>query len=350
MASDKVKVNRTSKFSVLDPRASKVKHILEDAGKSPKQGKRDKTRLTESTSKLIEEDKGHIGGEFALQPNPSFLAERAKKFDAAAAKQAARLKEKPRVTISVMLPDGTEREGVSYETTPMDIAKGISKNLAKEVLVAEIRYKNRIDDDETNVSSADGWGEEEEEEEGKEGAGAGAGGDGDLGPPELWDLLRPLIGSCQIRLLKFDDNQAKTVFWHSSAHCLGMAMEKKYGCHLTHGPPVENGFFYDCFMGKRAIREEDLKDLNKEVVKCAKAKQTFNRLLISKEEALDMFEYNVFKREYIKTKIPDGGCTTVYRNGDFIDLCRGPHVPFSTMIQSFKSTRASATNWLGKVS
>ncbi|CAN0523544.1 unnamed protein product, partial [Ectocarpus sp. 12 AP-2014] len=98
-----------------------------------------------------------------------------------------------------------------------------------------------------------------------------------------------------------------------------------------------------------AVGEKDLKDLDKEVTRCCKAKQTFDRLVLTKEEALDMFEYNAFKKEYINTRIPDGGSTTVYRNGDFVDLCRGPHVPYSTMIQAFNSIRTSSTNWLGKV-
>ncbi|CAN0030206.1 unnamed protein product [Ectocarpus sp. 6 AP-2014] len=231
----------------------------------------------------------------------------------------------------------------------MDIAKSISKNLAKEVVVAEVRYSSRIEDDEQNVSSADGMEAEGSDEE-EEGGGCGHDhGDKEDASAELWDMLRPLIGNCRLRLLKFEDKEAQTVFWHSSAHCLGFALEKKFGCHLTHGPPVDNGFFYDCYMGGSAVGEKDLKDLDKEVTRCCKAKQTFDRLVLTKEEALDMFDYNAFKKEYINTRIPDGGSTTVYRNGDFVDLCRGPHVPYSTMIQAFNSIRTSSTNWLGKV-
>ncbi|CAM9632643.1 unnamed protein product [Scytosiphon promiscuus] len=363
-AAGKVQVGRTSKFSVLDPKGSKVKHVAavvaaaggdEGAKKDGKRANDNKTRLTESTGKLIEEGRGKIGGDPLLLPNPSFLKERASKFDAIAAKQKERLAQKPKEEITILLPDGTEKKGISYETTPMDIAKSISKNLAKEVLVAEVRYSSRIEDDEQNVSSADGLEAEEsddEEEEGGASCGHDHGGEKEAeaeAPAELWDLLRPLIGNCELRLLKFEDKEAQAVFWHSSAHCLGLAMEKKYGCHLTHGPPVDNGFFYDCYMGNSAVGEKDLKDLDKEVSRCCKAKQTFDRLLLTKEEALDMFEYNAFKKEYIATRIPDGGCTTVYRNGDFVDLCRGPHVPYSTMIQAFNSTRTSSTNWLGKV-
>lgn len=71
---------------------------------------------------------------------------------------------------------------------------------------------------------------------------------------ELWDMTRPLIGSCTLQLLKFDDPEAKAVFWHSSAHVLGQALEKKYGAHLTIGPPVQDGFYYDCYMGDRSVR------------------------------------------------------------------------------------------------
>lgn len=345
-----VQVGQTYKFAVFDAAGSKVKHVVTkpEEGAPPQHGRRENARLTETTGQLIEQGRGKIGGDFAVQANPAFLKDRAAKFDAIAAKQGKRLADKPRIEITIALPDGTEKKGVSYETTPMDIAKGISKNLMKEVIVAEVRYTSRIEDDEQNVSSADGLeATVESDDEGGDG-----GGEEEIkmaDTAELWDLLRPLIGDCELRLLKFDDKQAQAVFWHSSAHCLGLAMEKKYGCHLTHGPPVDNGFFYDCYMGGSAVVEGDLKDLDKEVSRCCKAKQTFDRLLLSKEEALDMFQYNAFKREYIETRIPDGGCTTVYRNGDFVDLCRGPHVPYSTMIQAFSSTRTSSTNWLGKV-
>ncbi|CAN0158533.1 unnamed protein product, partial [Laminaria digitata] len=127
----KVQVGNTSKFSVLDAKGSKVKHVIPaaaaPAGASAvgdeEHGKREKTRLTESTGKLIGEGRGRIGGEFTPQPNPAFLGERASKFDAIALKQKERLAQKPKIEITVLLPDGTEKKGISYQTTPMDIAK-----------------------------------------------------------------------------------------------------------------------------------------------------------------------------------------------------------------------------------
>ncbi|CAM9405474.1 unnamed protein product [Chrysoparadoxa australica] len=342
------KTNKTTKFTVIDPKGTKVNHT--------------KTRLTKSTGKLVDEQgKGRIGGPFQPTTSPTYLTERMEVFKKAGAAQAERFKQKRHLPITITLPDGSTKEGTSWETTPMDVAKGISSQMAKTIIVAEVTYLSRIDDEDSLVTSADGL-DEEKAEDGATTA-------------ELWDMLRPLIGDCKLSLLKFDDKKAKAVFWHSSAHCLGHAMEKTYGCHLTHGPPIEGGFFYDCYMGDCTVSEKDFKGLDKLVQKQAKAKQTFDRLMLPKEDALEMFAYNPFKREYIATRIPDGGeviqlkgstlgaaelaltsCfhlppgwTTVYRNGDFIDLCRGPHVPYSTMIQAFATHRNSSTNWLAKV-
>ncbi|CAN0264499.1 unnamed protein product, partial [Ectocarpus sp. 8 AP-2014] len=156
--------------------------------------------------------------------NPQFLKERSAKFDAIAARQKERLAQKPKLEITVVLPDGTEKKGVSYETTPMDIAKGISKNLAKEVVVAEVRYSSRIEDDEQNVSSADGIeAEDSDEEEGGGGCGHDH-GDKEDAPAELWDMLRPLIGNCRLRLLKFEDKEAQVRTETSSSREIGGAV------------------------------------------------------------------------------------------------------------------------------
>eukprot|EP00611_Tribonema_gayanum_P010835 TRINITY_DN20953_c0_g1_i1.p1 TRINITY_DN20953_c0_g1~~TRINITY_DN20953_c0_g1_i1.p1 ORF type:complete len:780 (+),score=275.37 TRINITY_DN20953_c0_g1_i1:107-2446(+) len=326
------KVNPTAKFTVLDPASSKVNHV-ESAAAAVSTADH-KTRLTKSTGKLVDESaQGRIGGPFTVTKDPAFLKDRMAVFEAAAAKQQERHAAKPRVPITITLPDGSVREGISWQTTPMDIATAISKQLAKQIIVSEVTYSSKIEDDEANVASADGL-----ELEGETGDSSA----------ELWDMLRPLIGDCKLRLLKWEDKEAQAVFWHSSAHCLGHAMECRYGCHLTHGPPIEQGFFYDCYMGDNVVSDKDLPDLDKHVTAQCKQKQTFDRLVLSKEEALEMFKYNPFKAQYIQTRIPEGGCTTVYKNGEFIDLCRGPHVPYSTMIQAFAATRNSSTNWLGK--
>ncbi len=109
------------------------------------------------------------------------------------------------------MPDGSKRQGTSYETSPMDIAKEISKSLSERIVISKV--------DET-----------------------------------LWDLERPLEADCKLELFDFDTPEGKRVFWHSSAHVLGEACEKHYGCHLCIGPPTEEGFFYEMAMGDSGDR------------------------------------------------------------------------------------------------
>nr|AFA52574.1 threonyl-tRNA synthetase [Vaucheria litorea] len=327
-----VKINRTERFAVLDLSSSRVVHIAEEKCKPENH----KTRLTKSSGKLVDDLKsGRIGGSFNLESNPHFIEERKEVYEQAMKKQISRQQTKPKVEITITLPDGSTKVGTSWLTTPMDIAQSISKQMAKKVIVAEVIYSRKIEDDEVDVVGADGLDIDEVNE-------------GDRNEAELWDMMRPLIGDCRMRLLKWEDKEAKAVFWHSSAHYMGFAMECKYGCHLTHGPPIEQGFFYDCYMGDNVVSDKDFLNLNQTVMQECKKNQNFERLMLTKDEALDMFKYNPFKVQYIQTKIPDGSCTTVYKNGDFIDLCRGPHVPQSTMIQAFAATKTSATNWLAK--
>jgi threonyl-tRNA synthetase len=156
----------------------------------------------------------------------------------------------------------------------------------------------------------------------------------------------------KIEFLKFeDDREARTVFWHSSAHVLGEALERLYGSRLTIGPPLAGGFYYDSYMGDAssdgAFNEDDYKPVEAEVAKIVKQKQKFERLVVTKEEALELFAGNPFKEQIISTKVPDGTRTTVYRCGDLVDLCRGPHVPHTGRIKAFAATRHSATSWLG---
>lgn len=134
------------------------------------------------------------------------------------------------------------------------------------------------------------------------------------------------------------------MFWHSSAHVLGEASEKRFGCHLTYGPPTDEGFFYDMALSEgNAVVAGDLKPLETIALKAIKEKQKFERLEVSKENLLEMFKYSKYKRYFIETKIPDGEKTTVYRNGPLIDLCIGPHVPHTGRITSFKVMKVCAT-------
>jgi threonyl-tRNA synthetase len=148
------------------------------------------------------------------------------------------------------------------------------------------------------------------------------------------------------------------VFWHSSAHVLGEACELEFHCHLCHGPPTDDGFFYDMGMpsdvilpgasaAKTVIVPDDFGKIDSRVQKIMKEKQKFERLELSKDVLLEMFDYNEFKKHFIREKIPDGTSTTVYRCGPLIDLCLGPHIPHTGRIKAMKVTKNSASYFQG---
>merc|ERR1712117_894600 len=239
-----------------------------------------------------------------LKPPPSFLAERIAMFDRIKAENDAAIQAKTPEDIKVTLPDGKEVEAQTWRTTPYDIACGISKGLADSCVVAKVNG-------------------------------------------ELWDLDRPFEKASTLALIKFDDDEGKMVFWHSSAHVLGEAMERCYGCNLCYGPPIDQGFYYDMWTAQdHKVSDNDFKaieDLTKSIVK---EKQPFERLTMTKADLLEMFKYNEFKvrilNERVKTET-----TTVYRCGPLIDLCRGPHVRHTGKIKSMAVTKSSATYWEG---
>ncbi len=199
-----------------------------------------KTRLTKESGERVDPTvSGSLGGAFTVTENPGWLSSRSAVFDEIILSQRERIAAKQRMPITVTLPDGKVIDGTSWETTPMMIAVSISKGLATSVVVAKVAYTGpRV-----GVVEADGLGvvntgPEEEDEAAPTAAAA-----------ELWDLLRPLEGSCTLQLLKFEDKEGKMVFWHSSAHVLGECLECKYGAQLCIGPPTEDGFYYDAYMG-----------------------------------------------------------------------------------------------------
>uniref|UniRef100_A0A7S3AP41 Probable threonine--tRNA ligase, cytoplasmic n=1 Tax=Haptolina ericina TaxID=156174 RepID=A0A7S3AP41_9EUKA len=165
---------------------------------------------------------------------------------------------------------------------------------------------------------------------------------------EMWDANRPLEGDCELQLIKFEDPRGKEVFWHSSAHILGEALEGLYGAKLTHGPPTDDGFFYDSFMGSESVTPDMVSALEKKAKQIADSKQDYERVVVTKDECLELFAQNPFKVALISGKIPDGSSTTVYRCGNFVDLCKGPHVPNTSRVKAFSVTKTSATQWLGK--
>ncbi|KAK3989676.1 hypothetical protein QBC44DRAFT_326904 [Cladorrhinum sp. PSN332] len=268
--------------------------------KKPKEKKEKKDKKAAAAAPAAD------SGPLELNPPADFIQERIELFDRLYKEQQEELASRPREDILITMPDGTVKAGKSYETTPAEIAKGISNSLFKRTVVARI--------------------------------------DGET----LWDLERPLEKSCKLELLDFNDEQGKFVFWHSSAHILGEACERRFGCSLCIGPPVDNGFYYEMALPEgAAVHASDWAPLETIVSKVVKEKQPFQRLEMSKDDLLKMFSYNKYKQHIIKDKIEDGTRTTVYRNGPLIDLCRGPHVPDTSRIEAFAIMKNSSSYFLG---
>uniref|UniRef100_A0A4W4E5F6 threonine--tRNA ligase n=1 Tax=Electrophorus electricus TaxID=8005 RepID=A0A4W4E5F6_ELEEL len=240
-----------------------------------------------------------------LHPWPSYISQRLelyerlkKESDTLLSKRAAHS-----LPIRVQLPDGQDVEAQSWISTPYQLACGISQGLADSCVIARV--------------------------------------DGNL-----WDLDRPLEEDCSLELLRFDHEDARAVYWHSSAHVLGEAMERFYGGCLCYGPPIENGFYYDMFLDGGVSSGEfgDLEAICKNIMK---DKQPFERLEISKQTLLEMFKYNKFKCRILNEKVSTP-TTTVYRCGPLIDLCRGPHVRHTGKIKALKVYKNSSTYWEGR--
>ncbi|CAO1624499.1 unnamed protein product [Parajaminaea phylloscopi] len=264
--------------------------------KKDKKDKKPKDAAGSSASRPVE-----------MAPAPEFFAHRQAIFDKLKAEQDAVRAAKPREEITITLPDGSVRKGTAWETSPLDVAKEISKSLSERIVIS------KVDDG-------------------------------------LWDLPRPLEQSCKLQFFDFESPEGKRVFWHSSAHVLGEAAERHYGCHLCIGPPTEEGFFYEMGMGLSegsTVVPEDFGALETIVNSAIKEKQTFDRLIVSKEDLLEMFKYNKYKKHIISDKIPDGTSTTVYRCGPMIDLCVGPHIPHTGRIKAMSVLKASASYFLG---
>jgi threonyl-tRNA synthetase len=297
-----------------------------------------------------------IGGPFEGNNSATFQAERLAIFERLLAKYNEETASRPEQSINVSLPDGTVKQGVAFKTTPMDIAKGISQGLADSIIVARVVYSNRLEEDRVVACDEDDEAMATRQEaaayaaansNGSSGGGAGQ-QDQQAAKGELWDLSRPLVGDCVLTLVKYDDPEAQTVFSHSSAHVLGAAIEAVFGAHLTIGPPLQQGFYYDSYMGNRTVPDEDLKKVDAKAQDVCKQKYPFQRLALTKAEALEMFAANPFKVALITNKVPEGSMTSVYRCGPLIDLCMGPHLPHTGKIKGFAAYKSSSTNWLGQ--
>ncbi len=207
--------------------------------------------------------------------------------------------------IKITFPDGSVKEfekGISA----LKIAQGISSRLAKEVLAATVNG-------------------------------------------ETWDLSRPINEDAAINLLKWEDDEGKHAYWHSSAHLMAEALQELYpGIQFGIGPAIENGFYYDVDPGEDVvIRESDFPTIEKKMEEIIARKEEIKRADISKEDALKFFgdKNETYKVELID-ELEDGTITT-YTQGDFTDLCRGPHVPNTSYIKAVKILTAAGAYWRG---
>jgi threonyl-tRNA synthetase len=206
--------------------------------------------------------------------------------------------------INITLPDGSVRQ-VEKGTTAMQIASSISEGLARNVLSAEING-------------------------------------------EIIDANRPIEQDSLLKLLTWNDLGGKSTFWHSSAHLLAEALESHYpGVKLAIGPPIENGFYYDVDFGDIEFSQSDFDKIEKKMLELARTKSEFVRKSVSKAEAIAYFES---KGDPYKLELIEGlqdGDITFYTQGNFTDLCRGPHIPNTGFIKAAKLLNVAGAYWRG---
>ena len=206
--------------------------------------------------------------------------------------------------INITFPDKSVKQFESG-ITPLQIAESISPRLAQDVLASTVN------------------GEE-------------------------WDLTRPVEEDAEIKLFKWDDPEGKHAFWHSSAHLLAEALQELYpGVKFGIGPAIENGFYYDIDPGEHVITAADFPKIEKKMLELARQKQEIVRKDISKADALKLFgdRNEEYKCELI-SELEDGHITT-YTQGNFTDLCRGPHIPTTAPIKAVKVMSLAGAYWRG---
>ena len=215
--------------------------------------------------------------------------------------------------INITFPDGSVR-AFEKGVTGYEIAKGINPRLAEEVLAIAVKPAT----------------------------------DTTVGKGTTYDLNRPIEEDCSIVLLKWDDDEGKRVFWHSSSHLMAEALEDIFpGVKFGIGPAIENGFYYDVDLGGRQITDADFAKVEKRMLELAREKQDFVRQDVSKADALKHFEEtgDKYKCELI-SELADG-TITYYTNGHFTDLCRGPHLRNTEVIKAVKLTAIAGAYWRG---
>jgi threonyl-tRNA synthetase len=246
--------------------------------------------------------------------------------------------------IQVTLPDGSKKE-VPSGTTPFDIARSISPRLADAALVAKIRPS--AISSQHSVPAPDGANGQQAGDAAKTAPSmhAPAAKDG----WEFADLSKPLEEDVNLRLLTDRDPEALHVYRHSSAHLLATAVLELFPeTKLGHGPPTDTGFFYD-FFRPTPFTPEDLEKIEKRMGEVAARDEKFERELIPRNEGLARFraEGDFMKVHFIEQFTKQGEPISTYRNGKFVDFCRGPHIPSTGRIKAFKLTSIAGAYWLG---
>lgn len=206
--------------------------------------------------------------------------------------------------IKITLPDGSVRE-YAQGSTGMDIALSISEGLARNVLAAKVNGK-------------------------------------------VQDASLPINEDSEVALLTWNDTDGKQTFWHSSAHLLAEALEALYpGTKFGIGPAIENGFYYDIDMGEKSLSQDDFKKIEDKMLELARQKNEFSRKAVSKADAIGYFTE---KDDEYKLELIDGledGSITFYSQGNFTDLCRGPHIPNTGFIKAVKLMSVAGAYWRG---
>ena len=207
--------------------------------------------------------------------------------------------------INITFPDGQVRQ---YEggVTALDIAGSISQGLARNVLSAKING-------------------------------------------EVWDATRPIHHDASVQLLTWNDKEGKATFWHSSAHLLAEALEALYpGIKFGAGPATDQGFYYDVDPGRAPISSDDFSKIEAKMLELARTKSPYTRIPVSREEALKFFtdKGDEYKIELIEKRAADE-TLTLYRQGEFTDLCKGPHIPDTGWIKAVKLMNVAGAYWQG---
>ncbi|MFA8435142.1 MAG: threonine--tRNA ligase [Marinifilaceae bacterium] len=206
--------------------------------------------------------------------------------------------------IKITFPDNTVKE-FQEGITGLEIAKSISSRLAKEVLSISVNN-------------------------------------------EIWDLERPINEDASIQLHKWEDEEGKHAFWHSSAHLMAEAMEALYpGVKFGIGPTIDMGFYYDVDLGDTVLTDKDLPKIEKKMTELAQQKNQYTRTEVTKEEALSFFndKNEEYKLELINEL--EDGTISFYKQGNFTDLCRGPHLPSTGYIKAIKLLSIAGAYWRG---